>query len=97
MTEYYQDKDIAVRFEVFKDGKTTHPLNAIAIVYDPDGNFIKKGVCHISKNEVSYVLKGINVEKTGKYSFVFDVSIRWLGKYTHVVEVQVKKLPVKVK
>ena len=95
MTEYYQNKDITVRFEVFKDGKSSHPLNAAVDVYDPDGEYIKRGAARVKGNEVSYVLKGKDVEKTGKYSFVFDVGMRWLGKYTHVVEVQVKKLPVK--
>lgn len=93
MTDYYVGKDISIWFEVFKDGKPAHPVSAKVAVYDPDSQWVKSDTAKIKKSEVGYVLKGKDVEKSGKYAFVCDVLVRWLGKYTHVVKVDVKKLP----
>ena len=96
MTEYYQGKDIGIRFDVFKDGKPEKALSAGVSVYTPDKRFIKDSA-KTPGTEVRYILKGKNVEKSGEYVFVFDVSVRGMGFITHVVNVEVKKLPVEGK
>ena len=94
--EYYQHSDIVIRFDVFKDGGKEIPSDAWVLVYDPDKEYLKKDKATIKGNEVRYILKGKDVEKIGKYTFVFRVRIRQLGNYTHIVKVTSQKLPVPV-
>lgn len=96
MAENYQHKDVAVRFDVFLDGKETAPDNASVAVYAPGKDFLGLYKPTIKQNEVSYVLEGDQVEKVGKYFFVFDVKVKGLGEYTHIIDVTVKELPVPV-
>ena len=96
MAKYYQYRDITIRFDVFKDGKKVTPGNASVLVYDPDKEYLGKESARVVGNEVRYVLRGKEVVKIGKYTFVFKVRIRQLGDYTHIVEVDVQKLPVPV-
>lgn len=97
MTEYYQHRDLSVRFDVFKEGEDVTPVSSKVAIYDPDKEYIPYTDTKISGNEVSCVLPGKLVEETGKYVFVFDVRVRPLGSYTHIVKAQVKKLPVPAK
>lgn len=94
MAEFYQYKDIVVRFDVFKDGQYEHPTSARLAIYDPNKNFIKNDVPKIIGSEVKYILKGDLVEEVGTYIFVFNVTIRGMGEHTHIVKVKVKKLPI---
>ena len=94
MTEYYQNRDAVVRFDVFVDGDPVTPISASVLSYDPDKEYISKDGASIKGSEVRYILKGNKVEKVGKYTFIFKVKIRELGDYTHVVNAEVKKLPV---
>ena len=92
--EYYQSKDIVLRYDVYKDGDTIHPSSSIVKVYDPDKQFIGHARSKTVGSEVRCKLDGKKVEKVGKYTFIFDVTIRDLGDYTHIVKVDVKKLPI---
>ena len=95
--EYYQGKDVGIRFEVFKDGEEIRPGSAVVSIYRDKRQFVKQDVASVSGNEVKYILKGEDVQFAGKYIFVFDVAVRGMGNYTHVVDVEVKKLPVKLR
>lgn len=95
MAEYYQYRDVLIRFDVFKDGRDVTPTDASVEVYDPDEKFVGRDVARVDGSEVSYVLEGGKVEKIGEYIFVFEVGIRQLGDYTHVVNAPVKEFPVK--
>jgi len=97
MAEFYESQDIPIRFDVFKDGQNTTPGFASVVVYDPDKEYILKENAKVSGSEVRYVLKGKNVEKIGKYIFVFKVRVKELGDYTHIVEAKVQKLPVPIR
>lgn len=97
MSEYYQYRDVVIRFDVFKDGDDVTPVNASVLIYDPDKEYIGKEPARIEGSEVRFILKGKKVEKVGEYTFIFKVSIRKLGDYTHIVKVKVQKLPVPVK
>ena len=97
MSEYYQNRDVVIRFDVFKDGDEVTPIKSSVLIYDPDKAYIKKDTAKIKGSEVRYILKGNKVEKIGKYTFIFKVAIRELGDYTHIVKVNVEKLPVPTK
>ena len=97
MSEYYQSRDVVIRFDVFKDGDPVTPISASVLTYDPDKEFLGKDTAKIEGNEVRYVLKGKRVEKVGKYTQIYKIAIRKLGDYTHVVVFTVKKLPVPIK
>ena len=97
MTEYYQYRDVVVNFDVTKDGEDTTPQRALVSVFDPDKKDIKRDRAKVKGNEVSYNLKGKEVEKVGKYTFMFDVKITGFGVATHKVEAVTKKSPVPVK
>ena len=97
MAEYYQYSDIVIRFDVFQDGDDVTPSRASVLIYDPDKEYLGKDTAQIKGNEVRYILKGNKVEKVGKYTFIFKVGIKQLGDYTHIVWVNVQKLPVPIK
>ena len=97
MTEYYQYRDVTIRFDVFKDGADVTPGNASVLIYDPDKAYLGKDTAKIMGNEVRFILKGNKVEKVGSYYFIFNVKIKQLGDYTHRVKVNTQKLPVPVK
>jgi len=94
MAEYYRYKDVAVRFDVFKDGELTTPDQAAVLIYDPDRLFLGRFPADIADGEVRYVLNGEDVEQTGTYKFVFEVKVSGLGDYTHVVNAEVEESPV---
>ena len=94
MEEFYKGKDIIVRFDCFEDGKDVTPAGGYVEIYDPDRKYIKADNVEIIDSEVRYVLEGELVEKAGIYSFVFNISIRGLGDYPHVTQVEVKDLPI---
>lgn len=94
MAEYYQHRDIIIRFDVFEDGDEITPRKASVLIYDPDKDYIGQDFATIKGSEVRYILVGKKVKKIGIYSFVFKVRVRGLGDYTHVVKVTTKKLPV---
>ena len=73
-TKYYENKDITVRFDVFKDGKETVPNKALVAIYDPDSGYLRREFATVDGSEVIYVLKGEAVQKTGLYVFVFGIS-----------------------
>ena len=97
MAEYYQNRDVVVRFDVFEDGDPVTPISASVLTYDPDKVFLGKDTARIEGNEVFYVLKGKKVKEIGKYTQIYKIAIRKLGDYTHVVDFTVKKLPVPIK
>lgn len=97
MSEYYQHRDVVIRFDVFKDGDEITPGRASVLTYDPDKVYLGKDTAQIKGSEVRHILKGNKVEKIGKYTFVFNVRIKQLGDYTHIVNVHVQKLPVPAK
>lgn len=97
MTEYYQNRDIVIRFDVFEDGDEVTPRRASVLIYDPNKVFLGEDAAKIRGSEVRYILKGENVHFVGEYIFIFKVSIRELGDYTHIVNVNVEKLPVPIK
>lgn len=94
MDEFYVGKDVTVKFETFSNGKPARATSARVAVYGPENAFIGQSNAKVAGSEVSYSLKGNEVEAPGKYSFVFDVAVRNEGKHTHVVDVDVKNLPV---
>ena len=97
MTEYYQNRDVVIRFDVFEDGDDVTPVSASVLIYGPDKEYIGKDPAKIEGSEVRFILKGKKVEKVGEYTFIFRVTIRKLGDYTHIVKVKVQKLPVPTK
>ncbi len=97
MDEYYQHSDIVIRFDVFKDGKKSTPISALVHIYIPDKDYLGTDKATVDGNEVRYILKGVHVERVGEYIFVCKVRIKELGVYTHIVNVDVKKLPVPTK
>lgn len=96
MSEYYQGHDVIIRFDVLKDGDEVSPSQAVVSVYDEDKKFIVQDTARVEGNEVSYLLNGDKVEKAGGYVFVFEVTIRGLGDYTHVVNIEVSEAPEEV-
>lgn len=97
MAEYYQNRDVVNRFDVFEDGDPVTPISASVLTYAPDKEFLGKDTAKINGNEVYYVLKGKKVEQVGKYTQIYKVTIRKLGDYTHVLNFTVKKLPIPAK
>ena len=96
MSEYYQYRDIVVRFDVFQDGDDVIPTGASVLIYDTDHKYLGEDTATIEGSEVRYVLDGKNVEEIGEYAFVFNVNIGGLGDYTHIVRVNAQELPVPV-
>lgn len=94
MSEFYQGHDIVVRFDVFQDGEKVAPLSSVVAVYGPDREYIGKYMAEVNGSEVSFVLEGESVKKTGAYAFVFESFIKGVGKYTHVVRITVEDIPV---
>ena len=92
--EYYQGKDLTVRFNVLKDGEEIHPASATVTVYDDKRLFITEDVAKIDGSEVNYILDGGKVQRVGVYIFVFDIDIRQAGSFTHIIEKKVKRLPI---
>jgi len=97
MTEYYQNRDIVTRFDVFEDGDDVTPVSASVLIYGPDKEYIGKEAAKIEGNEVRHILKGSKVKEVGKYTFIFKVTIKKLGDYTHIVKANVQKLPIPIK
>ncbi len=97
MSEYYQHKDMVIRFDVFEDGKDVTPKKAKVLIYGPDKQYIGKDTATILGNEVRYIFKGEFVHFVGEYIFIFSVRIAQLGDYTHIIKAVAKKLPVSVK
>jgi len=97
MTEYYQNRDVVIRFDVFEDGDAVRPINASVLIYVPGPEYLGEDTAEIEGNEVRYILNGDNVERIGDYTFIFKVRIKELGDYTHIVKVDVQKLPIQGK
>lgn len=96
MAENYQYQDIIIRFDVYKDGEETRPEIASVVVYDPDRKYTGRHYANIVGSEVRYILQGTEVQKVGRYIFVFQVKVEGLGDYTHVVKVNVESLPIPI-
>ena len=94
MTEYYTNQDATIRFDVYKDGELCSPRDAIVSAYAPGSKFIEQSVAQVKGSEVIFVLPGEKVETRGIYVFVFKISIARMADYTHVVNIDVKDLPV---
>lgn len=92
--EFYREHDIIVRFDVFVDGEEFTPERGFVDIYDPDGQYMKRGFVGISGSEVRYTLEGEQVTKVGTYIFVFQTNVEGLGEFPHVVKREVKELPV---
>ena len=97
MTEFYQFRDIVIRFDVYKDGRPIRAIYARAAVYAPDNSFVGYATTKVVGNEVRCLLKGSKVEQAGKYVFDCKVRVKDFGEFTHIVEEDVKKSPVPIK
>jgi hypothetical protein len=90
MQNYVGDA-IAIKFEVFMDGKPARILQSVVEVYDPKDTLVIREQTKITnRKEISYSLDGGKVTDRGEYKFFFELLIDNYGDITKVIKRKVK-------
>lgn len=95
--KFYTDNDIPVRFDVLVDGEPVRPTSVTVEAYAPGTKYLLQELIRPKSSEVFYKLPKKNVIETGQYVFVFKCRLLKYGLQSHVVRVDVGKLPGKKK